>query len=51
VHYYFEGEGSETTLTKAEWNKYQQELVAYNEVKTVTGEASFTLAVEAEQKK
>lgn len=29
VHYYFEGEGSETTLTKAEWTKYQKEMAAF----------------------
>ena len=29
VHYYFEGEGSETTLTKAEWIKYRKEMTAF----------------------
>lgn len=50
VHYFFEGEGSETTLTKAEWNKYQQELVAYNEVKPVN-ETSAVVVAEPNQKK
>ena len=29
VHYYFEGEGSETTLTKAEWIKYRKEMTVF----------------------
>jgi membrane-bound lytic murein transglycosylase D len=44
IHYFFEGEGGETTVTKAEWNQYQKALMAYaatqtnkeNELKSLT---------------
>jgi membrane-bound lytic murein transglycosylase D len=54
VHYYFEGEKTKTTLTKAEWNKYQKEMIAFNALQTVTIEtvavASSTIEP-SEQKK
>lgn len=51
VHYFFEGEGSETTATKAEWNKYQQELVSFAAVKTdINSAKSSVVALAAQQK-
>lgn len=40
VHYYFEGEGSETTLTKTEWTKYQKEMAAFTVRQNETQEQS-----------
>jgi membrane-bound lytic murein transglycosylase D len=54
VHYYFEGEGSETTLTKAEWNKFQKEMIAFNALQTERTEnvaVAVTTIASSEQKK
>ena len=54
VHYFFEGEGSETTLTKAEWNKFQKEMMAFTALQNETSETVAvvsTTLVSSEQKK
>ncbi|HET9055509.1 MAG TPA: lytic transglycosylase domain-containing protein [Chitinophagaceae bacterium] len=35
IHYYFEGENSENLLAQSAWTKYQKELIAFNEGKTI----------------
>ncbi|RTL59850.1 MAG: hypothetical protein EKK37_03105 [Sphingobacteriales bacterium] len=52
IHYFFEGEGSEATATKAEWNKYQKDLVTFAAVKTetVTPNTSAKRVISNEQK-
>jgi membrane-bound lytic murein transglycosylase D len=44
VHYYFEGEGSETTVSKAEWTKYQKEMAAFTARQNETQEQSLITA-------
>lgn len=51
IHYYFEGEGSETTLTKAEWVSYQKKLDAYNTALTENTAAAAATAEEVIAKK
>ncbi|MBI2730278.1 MAG: lytic transglycosylase domain-containing protein [Sphingobacteriales bacterium] len=52
VHYYFEGEGSETTLTKAEWNKYQKEMIAFAAAKSEANDQAVSVVVsEPDQQK
>lgn len=52
IHYFFEGEGSEATATKAEWSKYQKELVTFAAVKTEATESTIpaTVLISNEQK-
>lgn len=50
IHYFFEGEGSEATATKAEWSKYQKDLVSFASVKTEITEPVRTTVVSNEQK-
>lgn len=51
VHYYFEGKGSETTVTKAEWDRYEKQMTAFTAVKKETAESSAPAAVDEPNEK